>query len=73
MLLHPNTSNLNAFLPISPQRLVVDITGRDLSEVLPHEKLNELCSGIKRSLAPALVKEVRAELSTLLSQAQKNC
>jgi len=67
----PKYLQLERFLPISPQRLVVDITGRDLSEVLPHEKLNELCSGIKRSLAPALVKEVRAELSTLLSHAQK--
>lgn len=66
----PKHLQLDRFLPLSPQRFVVNISGRDLSEVLPHEKLNELASGIKRSMAHAVVKEIRTEIGTLLGHAQ---
>ena len=66
----PKSLQLDRFLPISPQRVVVDITGRNLTEILPHEKLNELCSGIKRSLAHAVIKEIRNDIGLLLSKAQ---
>lgn len=66
----PRHLQLERFLPLSPMRIVVNTTGRDLSEVLPHEKINELCSGLKRSMAPAVVKEVRSEIGKMLSIAQ---
>jgi ATP-dependent helicase HepA len=66
----PKQLQLDRFLPMSPQRIVVNVSGRDLSEVLPHEKLNELCSGIKRSMAHAVVKEIRSEIAALLGHAQ---
>jgi len=66
----PKSLQLDRFLPITPQRIVVDITGRDLSEVLPHDKLNELCSGLKRKMAHAVVKEIRKEIEALLAKAQ---
>jgi len=66
----PKALQLDRFLPVSPQRLVVDISGRDLSEVLPHEQLNALSSGIKRSMAHAVIKEIRNDVGTLLSNAQ---
>ena len=55
----PKQLQLERFLPISPMRVVVTIAGKDLSEVLPHEKVNQLCSGLKRSMAHAVVKEIR--------------
>ena len=67
----PKSLQLDRFLPVSPQRIVVNITGRDLSEVLPHEQLNELCKGLKRSLAHAVVKEIRNDIGTMLKHAQQ--
>ncbi|MDX1451743.1 MAG: RNA polymerase-associated protein RapA [Oleiphilaceae bacterium] len=67
----PRTLQLDRFLPLSPQRYVVNATGRDLGEVLPHDKLNELCTGLRRKVAPAIVKEIRDEMPKLLEHAQK--
>lgn len=67
----PKSLQLDKFLPVSPQRIVVNITGRDLSEVLPYEQLNELCKGLKRSMAHAVLKEIRNDIGTLLEHAQK--
>ena len=66
----PKHLQLDKYLPLSPQRFVVDIDGRDLSEVLAYEKLNGLCSGIKRTLALPILKEVRGELPKLLEHAK---
>lgn len=66
----PKSLQLDRFLPLTPIRVVVDANGRDLSEVLVHEKLNELCSGLKRKMAHAVVKEIRGEMETLLEKAQ---
>ena len=67
----PKSLQLDKFLPVSPQRIVVNITGRDLSEVLPYEQLNELCKGLKRSMAHAVLKEIRNDVGKLLEHAQK--
>jgi ATP-dependent helicase HepA len=47
----------------------VNVTGRDLSEVLPHEQLNGLCSGLKRNMAQAVLKEIRDDINTMMSHA----
>lgn len=67
----PNELQLDKYLPMSPQRFVVNGDGRDLSQVLPYEKLNELSSGIKRTLALQIIKEIRSEFAGLLAHAQK--
>ncbi len=66
----PKSLQLDRFLPVSPQRILVNITGRELGEVLPHEQLNELCSGLKRSMAQAVLKEIRNDVSTMMTHAQ---
>lgn len=66
----PKSLQLDRFLPISPQRILVNITGRDLSTVLPHEQLNSLCSGLKRNMAQAVLKEIRNDLNTMMGHAQ---
>lgn len=66
----PRSLQLDKYLPLSPQRIVVNVDGRDLSEVLPYEKLNELSSGIKRNLALQILKEIRGEFGALLGHAQ---
>ncbi|WP_255376092.1 helicase-related protein, partial [Oleiphilus sp. HI0080] len=67
----PRSLQLDKYLPLSPQRIVVNVDGRDLSEVLPYEKLNELSSGIKRTLALQILKEIRGEFGALLAHAQR--
>ena len=66
----PKHLQLERFLPISPIRIVVNVNGRDISDVLEHDKINELCSGLKRNMAPAVVKEIRGDMATMLSHAQ---
>ncbi len=66
----PKALQLDRYLPLSPKRVVVNLGGRDLSEVLPHDKLNELCSGVKRKMAPAVVREIRDDMPKLLDQAK---
>lgn len=66
----PKGLQLDRFLPLSPMRVVVNMGGKDLSDVLPHEKVNELCKGMPRKMAPAIVKEIRNDMATLLETAQ---
>ncbi len=67
----PRHLQLDRFLPVSPQRFLVDINGRDLSGILTHERLNELCQGIKHNLGLAVIKEVQDEIPKLVQHAQK--
>ncbi len=66
----PKSLQLDRFLPVSPQRILVNVTGRDLSEVLPHEQLNKLCSGLKRNMAQAVLKEIRNDIDTMMGHAR---
>lgn len=65
----PRALQLDRFLPVSPQRFLVDITGRNLSEVLPHERLNDLCSSVKRNLGLAIIQQIRDDIPVLVKHA----
>ncbi|MBN7770224.1 RNA polymerase-associated protein RapA [Marinobacter daepoensis] len=67
----PETLQLTRYLPVSPLRLVVDVNGRDLSKALPHDRLNELCSNIRRRTAQAIVPKIRAEVETMVDHAER--
>lgn len=67
----PESLQLTRYLPVSPLRLVVDINGRELSRALPHDRLNELCSNIRRRTAQAIVPRIRAEVETLVGHAER--
>jgi ATP-dependent helicase HepA len=66
----PENLQLTRYLPVSPLRLVVDVNGRDLSAALPHDKLNELCSNIRRRTAQAIVPRIRAEVETMVDHVE---
>ncbi|MCA0913021.1 RNA polymerase-associated protein RapA [Marinobacter nauticus] len=66
----PESLQLTRYLPVSPLRLVVDVNGRDLSKALPHERLNELCSNIRRRTAQAIVPKIRAEVETMVDHVE---
>ncbi|MDX1456703.1 MAG: RNA polymerase-associated protein RapA [Marinobacter sp.] len=66
----PQSLQLSRYLPLSPLRLLVDIQGRNLSAALPHERLNDLCSNIRRRTAQAVVPKIRAEVETMVDHAE---
>lgn len=66
----PRELQLGRFLPLRPVRLLMDAKGRDISHVMPHEKLNDICQDIKRRTAQAIVPQVRGEVEKMIANAQ---
>ncbi|PIE43232.1 MAG: RNA polymerase-associated protein RapA [Gammaproteobacteria bacterium] len=64
----PEYLQVNSFLPVTPIRLLVDIRGKDLSGIVPHDKLNSLAQNVKRQTGQAVLKQVREECSLMLDK-----
>lgn len=62
----PTWLQLQRQLPAQSLRLVIDNELRDLSKGVAHSKLNQLCRSVKKTLAPALLREVRENLSKMI-------
>jgi ATP-dependent helicase HepA len=67
----PRELQVQRFLPLNPIRLLVDRTGKNLSAVLSHEKLNTLSTSVARTTAPAIIGKVRNEIATMQEHAAK--
>lgn len=67
----PESLQLSRYLPVSPVRLLVDVNGRDLSATLPHDRLNGMCSNIRRRTAQSIVPQIRPQVETLVSHAER--
>lgn len=61
----PRQLQVQRFLPVTPLRFLVDRKGKNLSAVLPHDKLNALCSNIPRSSGPAIIAQVRNDIGPM--------
>lgn len=58
----PRALQVERFLPLSPMRLLVDARGKDLAELLPHLRLNELVQNVKKATALAIIKQVHQDV-----------
>jgi ATP-dependent helicase HepA len=67
----PDALQLTRYLPVSPLRLLVDVNGKNLSAALPHDRLNELCSNIRRRTAQAIVPQIRPQVETMVDHAEQ--
>lgn len=67
----PRALQVERFLPNTPLRFLVDRKGKNLSAVLPHAKLNTLCSNIPRSSGPAIIAQVRNDIGPMQEHAAK--
>ncbi|MFO7529249.1 MAG: RNA polymerase-associated protein RapA [Marinobacter sp.] len=67
----PESLQLTRYLPVSPLRLLVDVNGKELSAALPHDRLNELCSNIRRRTAQAIVPRIRPQVETMVDHAER--
>lgn len=65
----PKALQLERFLPLSPMRLLVDARGKDLADLVPHERLNQLIEKVRKSTALAIIKQVGAEVEAKMSLA----
>ena len=65
----PRALQVERFLPLSPMRLLVDARGKDLADLVPHERLNELIEKIKKPTALAIIKQVHREVEAKMSLA----
>src|SRR5690606_11320028 len=67
----PKSLQLERFLPSKPIRVLLDVSRQDLSALLSHEQLNELCQDIKRRTGQAIVAQVRTESEKMVLHAQR--
>jgi ATP-dependent helicase HepA len=65
----PRDLQLERFLPISPIRLLVDNRGKDLAEIMPHARLNELSEKVKKGVALAIIKQVHDQVEEKMRHA----
>ncbi|MCM0613540.1 RNA polymerase-associated protein RapA [Marinobacter sediminum] len=67
----PESLQLTRYLPVSPLRLLVDVNGKELSAALPHDRLNDLCSNIRRRTAQAIVPQIRPQVETMVDHVEQ--
>jgi ATP-dependent helicase HepA len=65
----PRALQVDRFLPLSPMRLLVDARGKDLAELLPHHRLNDLIQPVKKATALAIIKQVHTEVEAKMALA----
>lgn len=66
----PKSLQLSSYLPLSPVRVLINVTGKDLSSLIDHEKLNELCEPVKKKIARAVSQKVRNEIETMFEHSK---
>jgi ATP-dependent helicase HepA len=65
----PRDLQVERFLPLSPMRLLVDARGKDLADIVPHERLNDLIEKVKKPTALAIIKQVHNEVEAKMALA----
>lgn len=67
----PKQLQLDRFLPFKPLRVLMDISGKNLSKVLDYSQLNTLCEQLKRHTGQAIIKRVRDDIEKMLEHCNK--
>ena len=65
----PKSLQVERFLPLTPIRLLVDSRGKDLAEIMPHARLNELCEKVKKPVALQIIKQVHSQVEEKMKHA----
>ncbi len=66
----PKNLQLSSHLPLCPVRVLIDVSGKDLSSIIDHVKLNELCEPVKKKIARAVSQKVRSEIETMFEHSK---
>ncbi len=62
----PKHLQLDRFLPLTPIRILMDVTGKNLTKILDFSKLNAMCEPVKRHLGYPIIKQIREEIEHIL-------
>ncbi|KTD46440.1 RNA polymerase-associated protein RapA [Legionella quateirensis] len=65
----PKHLQLDRFLPFIPIRILMDLSGKNLSKILDYNQLNAMCEPVKRHLGYPIIKQVSGDIESIL----KNC
>jgi ATP-dependent helicase HepA len=65
----PKELQVDRFLPLSPMRILIDARGKDLADLVPHERLNALVERVKKPTALAIIKQVQSEVDAKMVNA----
>jgi ATP-dependent helicase HepA len=65
----PKALQVDRFLPLSPLRLLVDARGKDLADLVPHDRLNQLIEKVKKPTALAIIRQVGTEVEAKMALA----
>jgi ATP-dependent helicase HepA len=65
----PKALGIERFLPLTPMRLLVDARGKNLADLVPHERLNKLIEKVKKPTALAIIKQVHSEVEEKMALA----
>ena len=64
----PKELQLDRFLPFIPIRILMDVSGKNLSKILSYDQLNEMCEPVKKHLGYPIIKQVRDDLEHILDR-----
>jgi ATP-dependent helicase HepA len=65
----PKSLQLQRFLSLSPQRVLVDSRDRDLSSAISHERLNQLVRRVDHATAVGIIRQLRGAVDDRLAAA----
>lgn len=63
----PKSLQLDRFIPLTPIRLLMDISGKNLSNILNFNQLNSMCQPLKRHLGYPVIKQIHSSIETILN------
>jgi ATP-dependent helicase HepA len=64
----PKYLQLDRFVPFTPIRILMDVTGKNLSKILDFNQLNSMCQPVKRHLGYPIVKQIHSTIETILEK-----
>ena len=67
----PQYLQLDRFVPCTPIRIFMDVSGKNLAKILDYNQLNTMCQPVKQHLAYPIIKEIRQSIETILEQSNR--
>ena len=66
----PKHLHLDRYMPATPVRVLVETSGKDLTDIIKHTQLNQLREHLKRSSRFAIIKQVKPQLEKMLEKCE---
>ena len=66
----PKHLHLDRYLPATPVRVLMEASGKDLTNIIKHTQLNQLREHLKRSSRFAIIKQVKPQLEKMLEKSE---